>query len=563
MTATPLWFGPSGQFGWLHLPGDGQARAGVVICPAIGTEQLWAHLGGRVLAEQLCQRGLAVLHFDYYGTGHSAGDLRREWPDGGLERSAGEAVDFLLSTGVSQVGAIGFRLGAPVAHALVRSGRCHTLALWDPCLSGATFLREQRALTFIGLSSVLAVDESSAPEPGVSGQVETAGFDYPANAKDDLRRLKFDPELDGVGDQTLVLARRSLKAASRDLLEKQAGRYREIDDTEGMFYGYASAPRTSIDAIVEWFDERTPDATAPVVVPPHQVELTTVDPDTGVTVSERIVALGVNRLFGIVAQPADDDSSELTETAPTVVFLNTAAEPCWGPGRRWVELARSLAGRGRRAVRFDVSGHGDSPARPGQARYTAYQVEAVEDTVDVANTLCPDDPGNVVLVGSCSGAYNSLEAAGLLRARAVCAVNPTLRRPRRRWLSGEIVMPMAPGAIQRPTGYRRVTSRIPEGGWRLLHLLRVERSAAAGLKALSRRSKVLILCGPEDARVLNRKGGWILRALDRSGHVCFVTVPSLDHGLLLVSPQAELHQLVLAQLLDLTGERVGPLRQAG
>jgi alpha/beta superfamily hydrolase len=67
----PTWFGPEEArlFGVLHLPGDGVARAGVVICPPLGRQHLDTYRGLKLLAQHLCSRGFAVLRFDYRGTG--------------------------------------------------------------------------------------------------------------------------------------------------------------------------------------------------------------------------------------------------------------------------------------------------------------------------------------------------------------------------------------------------------------------------------------------------------------------------------------------------------------
>ena len=72
----PVWFGAADRpsFGWLHVPDDGTARAGVVLCPPLGYEYVCAHRTIRHLAEALAAAGFCVLRVDYDGTGDSSGD---------------------------------------------------------------------------------------------------------------------------------------------------------------------------------------------------------------------------------------------------------------------------------------------------------------------------------------------------------------------------------------------------------------------------------------------------------------------------------------------------------
>jgi pimeloyl-ACP methyl ester carboxylesterase len=95
----------------------------------------------------------------------------------------------------------------------------------------------------------------------------------------------------------------------------------------------------------------------------------------------------------------------------------------------WVELARRWAGAGLRVARWDLSGNGDSPARPGCQAHMMGAPEHFDDVVDALNAVSPDDPSNVVLVGLCAGAYQSLDVAMALPPRGLCLVNPGLSLP--------------------------------------------------------------------------------------------------------------------------------------
>ena len=79
---------------------------------------------------------------------------------------------------------------------------------------------------------------------------------------------------------------------------------------------------------------------------------------------ERAVQFGTHRgLVGIVTTP--DATSDTTRPKRAIVMANVGLHHRVGPYRLYVDLARRLAARGFTALRFDLSGLGDSAARPG------------------------------------------------------------------------------------------------------------------------------------------------------------------------------------------------------
>ena len=109
--------------------------------------------------------------------------------------------------------------------------------------------------------------------------------------------------------------------------------------------------------------------------------------------------------------------------------MSIANEHRIGPGRLWVKLSRQLAAGGFRCVRIDVDGFGDSPPRPGrqdQSEQSVHSVLGIDDILDAAQAVSPEEPGDVVLFGHSSSGYLILEAALELAPRGVCSVNPFL-----------------------------------------------------------------------------------------------------------------------------------------
>jgi len=571
MSAVAVWFGEHSQFGWLHLPADNTARAGVVLCPALGMESAWSHRAFRLMAETLEADGFAVLRFDHPGSGHSAGGLQENWPEDVLRSGFSSALAFLRATGVESVAAVGFRLGATVAATALATQEAagpepggpevEALVLWDPCLSGRAFLREQKAIR------ILALGPYSPGEPGTAAgdrEASVSGYCYPSPAREDIENMDLMTIESISASRLLVLAKPGLSDRARASLEgRLGGDWTTAAGTENLLFNLET-PDETMTEITRWLAAALPMDRKEVSVPPHHDQLLVNSPGHPAVV-ETPVRIGPLELFGFVVAPVAGD----TEVQPTVVFLNTSFEPCIGPGRLWVTLSRKLAASGRRTIRVDLSGLGDSPARPGQPRFVNYQPEAIEDAVEVVRWVAREDPTNFVLVGSCSGGYNSLEAARLLGGGEVCAVNPVLdgpppstarpsstqhrglSSPRRRWLEW-----------MKRRGFRRIRAYLPELVWHVLHLTRLQRSPAHGLRAIAAGgTRVFLLCGPADAQNFDWRGGCITRELERTGLLRFVTVPHLDHGLLTSGPQQVAGQAIFEYLMS--PDRASGVAEAG
>ena len=170
LSGMPTWFGPADQpmLGWIHEPAGGRARGGVVICPPLGRELGATYSTLRLLADSLAAQGLLAMRFDYVGTGDSAGD--HGTPDQ-VERwldSVAQAVEYVRAAGAPSVSLVGLRMGALLAaHAVTRCEPISQLVLWDPCVSGRAYLREQTRLYQLKLE----VSEPSTPDSVTAGMV--------------------------------------------------------------------------------------------------------------------------------------------------------------------------------------------------------------------------------------------------------------------------------------------------------------------------------------------------------------------------------------------------------
>lgn len=143
--------------------------------------------------------------------------------------------------------------------------------------------------------------------------------------------------------------------------------------------------------------------------------------------TERVVALAPDQsLVGVWTDAERDRSSD----KPAVIFLNAGVIHRVGPHRLHVVLARTLARRGFCALRFDLSGIGDSRPMPGDR---TFRESAVADTRTVMDQLAKEgDAERFVLFGLCSGADNALATAAVdRRVAAIVIVDPPAYATRR------------------------------------------------------------------------------------------------------------------------------------
>jgi dienelactone hydrolase len=419
---TQVWFGPAERplYGWVSTPAGGLARGGAVLCPPMGEEGRSAHRTFRRLAESLADAGIVALRFYYDDTCDSAG--LQDDPDrvASWLASVEAARQYVLDLGASDVSAVGMRLGATLAGCqAAASTPFRSLVLWDPCLSGRTFLREGEALFALGEDDGRAHDDGLRHTPGFQYDAATAS----AMRAIDLARLPADRPL---ADRVLLLSRTDRPAPAgiekRIRLEPGEVEVRPataqdqlLDRTPSDCY----VPEEALAGIVAWLVAGSDEVRVPVKAPEERsAQVASTGPGSPPVV-ERSVRFGPLGLYGVVDEP-------VTATgAPWVLLVNVAAEHHIGPGRRWVEWARSWAGDGYRVVRIDQSGIGDSPCHPGQREDEMFAPEWIEDMREVVRTLSADG-APVVVMGLCSGSYSAFEVALWEKVQAVYAVNPRL-----------------------------------------------------------------------------------------------------------------------------------------
>ncbi len=512
----------------------------------MGLEGVCARRTFAILADELAAAGILTLRFDYDGTGDSVGsdedpDRVASWLDGVLQ-----AVDFVRRAGAPKVAVVGMRLGATLAAAAV-SGEGQTpgapidgLVLWDPCASGRAYLRAQRALHAFSLENG-ATDDGSVEAPGVVYSADTVA------ALDALDLASVEGPLAG---RILVLRRETQSQGRRALTRFASARPVE----EGIAQGQeqlvdvkpdaVKIPLATVAAMGSWLRETLAGSRVAVSVP-RRDEAVVGGGDDGPIV-EHILSLGPLGLFGIVTEPPSGESAG-RPNGPTAVFLNAGTIDHTGPAREWVALSRRWAGHGLRSLRCDLSGLGDSPARPGQAVDESFPPEALEDVLEIAAAASPADPSDVVLVGLCSGGYHAIEGALVLGAEGVCGINPIIPHKPSELRSENAGLTDGTDSRRQAAAARKwwvralpahdqlgsLLDRMPGPVWWVVNRVAVEQSPARVVgKLVNAGVRTILVSGELEYRAMWRGERSSRRQLERSGRLRLVVVPHMDHEML-------------------------------
>ena len=550
--ATPLWFGPEDRplFGWVHLPADGRARGGVVLCQSLALEALCVYFSYRALADRLAALGLAVVRFDYDGTGDSYGE---ETDPDRLDHwlaSVTAATDLLATTGVPSLGLVGIRMGGLfAAQEASRRGGVDVLALWDPCVSGRAFLREQKFLRHMSGDAGQGGDDA-IEAPGLRIEAETV------KALSDVDITRMDGTL---ARRTLVLVPPDVSrpAALERRLAGEPVEWQEATGQEALLDSQRQdPPYATIERLAGWLSEAF-DGPAATVTAPGRTSATVAVTDRGDPVVERPVALGPVGLFGIVTEGPG------AAGRPAVVLVNEGGTHHIGQARMWVDLARRLGTDGYSVLRFDLSGNGDSGTRPGQIAHVARAAEAIDDVADVVRAISPEDPRDVVLVGFCSGAYQCVEQALAGHPRGICIINPSFAfgqqdppgsplRPARqttrpwlvhtvppvlRWVArhrGSVEAARMARTVEVGSWTTAVAARrpeIPESVWRLIVRLGIDNPGVTSLERIADGgTDTLLIAGAGDYQHISLGAERRMEALEQHPNFELVQLVELDHA---------------------------------
>jgi len=153
-------------------------------------------------------------------------------------------------------------------------------------------------------------------------------------------------------------------------------------------------------------------------------------------VEEKVLFGESKTLVGIITRPIDSQNTE----AQGILFINAGLIHRIGQNRIYTKFARKLAHKKFVALRFDLSGVGDSSSNDSQNTLDARIIKEIQDAMDELQSQF--DISNFTLIGCCSGAENSVKAAAVdPRVKKMILINHTSPRPFRYLLRTDLLNP--------------------------------------------------------------------------------------------------------------------------
>lgn len=136
-------------YGVYHPPKNSNSLSekSVLLCPPIGHEYMRSHWAMCVLADKLSGSGFHCLRFDYHATGDSFGKSSEGNVSQWVEDIHTASEELTCLSGSRKTAITGLRFGATLAMSTISQGLpASDLVLWDPVISGESYLGEIQAL---------------------------------------------------------------------------------------------------------------------------------------------------------------------------------------------------------------------------------------------------------------------------------------------------------------------------------------------------------------------------------------------------------------------------------
>ncbi|MDE1892786.1 MAG: alpha/beta hydrolase [Pseudomonadota bacterium] len=142
----PCQFGTGGDLFGIYHAATGHPKRAVLLCPPLGQEMVRSHRIYRQLGDALALQGCAVLRFDYYGSGDSAGASNQlDWTRC-VSDAVTAAAELRRRSGCDRLLGFGARLGGAIALESADDAGFAELLLWDPILDGSAHVARLDAM---------------------------------------------------------------------------------------------------------------------------------------------------------------------------------------------------------------------------------------------------------------------------------------------------------------------------------------------------------------------------------------------------------------------------------
>jgi alpha-beta hydrolase superfamily lysophospholipase len=427
-----------------HSEATERVKGVAVMCPSLGLEHLRGRRGFRHLAARLSARGIASLRFDLPDIGNSttatgsnaqgATDLVDRW-----HRALDHAIDLAKARAPEvPVILIGRRFGALLAATAARNpDRVDQLVLWDPCVSGSSYVRELRLLE---ASRVRGEMLDAASAFAGTELVESLGFAYAAEVIAAMELHALASGTPSLTTRTLCVSQIGAAKIAK-ILDGWTREGRQVQHTSVSDANYdpedwrsSGLPLETFDAILSGLAVDGTPSSVPREHPSAshtsavefrasiEFSISSVehDADQPTALREHVVRLDASqRLLAFVTERAQSPTREIG-----VIVLRSL-----GGNGAHVRIARRWAALGATVARIDLSGNDESRTRDGEPENNPYPTHGVDDLREMVawmrGQLQPN--AEVMVFGFCAEAYYAVTAVeqGVSIDRVI-AVNPPL-----------------------------------------------------------------------------------------------------------------------------------------
>lgn len=186
----PFFFGANHDLFGIYHPPAVPATQAVLLCPPLGQDHVRSHRLYRQLAHALVAAGMAVLRFDFFGSGDSAGDsVDISW-DRCIADSTAAAAELRRLSDCDRIVVFGARLGGSIAIAAAANLKPDRVVAWDPVLDGAGHVARLDAL-----QEALRVDTRrfNKPRTAEAAAGQWQGFTIGPRLREQLVELRLMP----------------------------------------------------------------------------------------------------------------------------------------------------------------------------------------------------------------------------------------------------------------------------------------------------------------------------------------------------------------------------------
>jgi hypothetical protein len=397
----------------LHLPR--RPVGAVVVCGSIGWESAKNYRREVLLGRRLAARGLATVRFHYRGLGESGGSFEQATLASMIEDAHQARALLGRRTGFARPGLVGIRTGALVAAALADGLGPVPVALWDPVVSGADYLRELTQIRRIwqvthGVTDVDGDDGRAGAALGV------LGYRLSGALVAGLREARLGPWAEKSPSPVLSLHVGAVPRSARAVWPVADRPLSRVESVPGRidwwmkrpsFEPEEASPVTTalVGRTVEWLAEHTATEAGPAstAAPALSVLSATVAVGGGLREAVRVSADG-DQLAGIFVEPRTEPRPALGTGDPglAAVILNCGGyHSTSGPAGLWALLADALAELRVPSLRVAYRGVADSTGAVSDFDLTRPRTEELR-----AARVWLSESGFTrhVLLGGCLGA---------------------------------------------------------------------------------------------------------------------------------------------------------------